>query len=857
MQEIKVATSGLAILASACMAAAGGSLNVPSDYATIAEAVSVATSGDEIVLATGPYSLAANLTVPAGVTIRSSSGNRDDVVINPGSRYVSLVNANSRLLDLTFSGGGYSGESGAVRVANASASIVNCRIANWNPGTISAISKGAVWLSNGIVSNCCIEGCSSTTLRPYASGITIQGGVLVDSTIRNCRIRKLESGFESSTVRGAALRALGGKIINCLIANNSIGVFVDDTRLAAERCFACGVYAEGQSEFVNCTVVENTYSGDATGRVVGFATSGSNVRVRNCAILDNGNSAGIVQNIVPDATIFDHCALSAAEALGCTDCVSATRADLFFSNGVYMPTGTGSLCDAGSNDYVPNSIAEDILGNSRISGSAVDIGAVELNPSDLHCYFTATATKGHAPLSAMLEANIFGNNGAVTYRWDLDGDGVYEVEGADKSTVDLLVSAAGTVTVTLLVEDGLARTKSFSQVFSAYQTIYVNPASTNPVSPYGTPETAATSISSALTVATAGATVRLAAGTYSFGTSLTVPAYVRIEGATGCRENVILDGNGSCQRVVFLTNDGASIANLTVMRGKSMNAGGGGVYIDAADTSVTNCVIRDCSSWTGNCHNKGIAVYNCGGLLLDTVITGTRTSFTRTKALALYQVAGTADRCIVTNNVMTGTAGLYPSNETTTFHESSPVIITGGRMSNCLVAWNSLGEFSDSSSSENVASGVLASGAALLLNNLVCNNSYMGEVTDRVYGVLASSSVRVENCAVLGNGHYTAEGELDDESDIIPAENYSHCAASDVSGCTDSVATTFAKSFAPDGKTGLLKHVSGSPLLNAGISQPLLESGLDLVGKPRVFGRAIDIGPFESDLASGFLLIVR
>jgi len=183
MKKLLFALMGLAAVVSQA-----ATIKVPTDQSTIADAIAAAQSGDEIVLETSgsPYTLAANVTVPSGVTLRGATGNRADVVIKSNSRVIYLNQANATLADLTVQDG-YAMDDGPkmgiVQVMNASARCVNCRVTNCN--LANSNSRGAIRITAGVVTNCLVDANYTKAARAYSVGIRQEGGTVVSTVIRD------------------------------------------------------------------------------------------------------------------------------------------------------------------------------------------------------------------------------------------------------------------------------------------------------------------------------------------------------------------------------------------------------------------------------------------------------------------------------------------------------------------------------------------------------------------------------------------------------------------------------------------------------------------------------------------------
>ena len=234
----------------------------------------------------------------------------------------------------------------------------------------------------------------------------------------------------------------------------------------------------------------------------------------------------------------------------------------------------------------------------------------------------------------------------------------------------------------------------------------------------------------------------------------------------------------------------------------------------------------------------------------DSVISGNKNEWDRAQAVGYYQTAGKVERTQIVSNSCASIGMVY---EYSVYPTAIGAYLSGGTMENCLVADNTIGKINITTTTVQIGMGATFEGMSKAINSLFCNNTYAGETTVDVQGVKRLGLATVVNCAILGNGK--ADGTL--IKDMVGDANFDHCAADDVTDCTESIPATYGACYRRDRKTGLLKHMPGSPLIDKGKSQPDLEAGVDLVLRPRLHGKAIDIGPFECPGIPGFGIILR
>ncbi len=224
---------------------------------------------------------------------------------------------------------------------------------------------------------------------------------------------------------------------------------------------------------------------------------------------------------------------------------------------------------------------------------------------------------------------------------------------------------------------------SLSLPFTASSgTFYVDAASQTPLSPYSTWSTAATNIQDAITASTlvgaAGDEIVVTNGVYATGgyrlggvfNRIVPRMWSTVRSVNGPRHTVIeghplttLAGTEGV-RCAYLRS-GVVLSGFTLRNGGAATGQGAGVYCEANDALVTNCVL------TGNvCRYEGGAAYN--GILKNSVLTG--------------NAAGTLFLPSPTGG---GAFGSILVNCTVTANQGGGVY--NARLTNCLVYYNTAG----------------------------------------------------------------------------------------------------------------------------------------------------------------------
>ena len=139
-------------------------------------------------------------------------------------------------------------------------------------------------------------------------------------------------------------------------------------------------------------------------------------------------------------------------------------------------------------------------------------------------------------------------------------------------------------------------TKNFTTLWNG--DIYVDAASANAVKPYSTAETAAKTIAAALAIATDGATIHVADGTYSISSIISVSKAITIIGNNEDPSQVIVNNTASVSwndknhRCITINHANAWVSGITFENGKDYD-NGGNVRINTNGGVVTNCIIRN------------------------------------------------------------------------------------------------------------------------------------------------------------------------------------------------------------------------------------------------------------------------
>lgn len=232
------------------------------------------------------------------------------------------------------------------------------------------------------------------------------------------------------------------------------------------------------------------------------------------------------------------------------------------------------------------------------------------------------------------------------------------------------------------------------------------------------------------------------------------------------------------------------------------------VFFEAGGGIVSNCILRGCAP---NAYSDvGGAVYMASD---DAVLT----------------------HCVLSNNTIGCTGGRQ---------KGIAVAIAKGRMENCLVAYNSSDNTTDTTKDSNGGAVYLTGGT--MVNCTVFTNTHQG-----CAGVYADGGT-VANCLVVGNVSTLAGGDASVWRG--DADGFSRCLGEVRINDSCLVGTTDV--FRPEKmKRDVLVPVGKSVACDAG-DRTYVTEATDLYGRQRIFGASVDIGCAESQVG-GLLLMVR
>ncbi|QHI69743.1 thrombospondin type 3 repeat-containing protein [Tichowtungia aerotolerans] len=386
----------------------------------------------------------------------------------------------------------------------------------------------------------------------------------------------------------------------------------------------------------------------------------------------------------------------------------------------------------------------------------------------------------------------------------------------------------------------------FCTVISQADDLFVDVNNSTPGFPYASWALAATNIQSALDQASAGDTIWVKPGTYRLTNEISISTPVTLKSVNGPDETII-DAQWY-SRCLNLSADGISIEGFTLCNGWAGFEEGGAIYCDA-DSSISNCIIRDNVAFG---YGGGI----CGDYSLDVSI---EDCILRNNESLLYQGGGAYRVTSVQNCVFDGNraaadgGGLCVAYVVSgcTFKDNVAGENGGGAVAvdkaiNCHFEGNSaagdgggmwLGGAFGCLFVSNSAGGNGGGGASCVSANCTVVENHAGISGGGIYGVGRHPDEGFEglfNSVVYDN-------TPDNAADVTNRWVFYSCSPDFIHG--DSGNITNAPAFV-DADAGDYRLSASSPCVDLGINA-YSPGTADLDNNPRVINSRVDLGAYE------------
>ena len=773
----------------------------------------------EILLGPGAHAISETVVLHDGMILRSETGDPATTSVHVSrtglTNAVVVAGEGALLAGVTVSNGFATTSTRAGNLTLTAGCVSNCWITEgratydrtFGNNRIGGYGMAGCGVGGGLLTH-------SRIVKNYGGGIYINGGLVSD-----CLVSNNDCG---AWYTGCGIAMESGTVSRCTIVKNTLGSYsgagvgLNGNGAVLEHCLVAGNSAgtSGNAGGVwlkfgtvrNCTIVANTAN---TGGGVHFEGSGSggtrvfvnNIVYGNTVIADT--SAGAPEWTKSYTTAFkmtnNFFAVSTVPSDNRTVGEATLTGNPFFADfagGDYHLTPSSPCLDAGWGEA---SIDKDLDGNARVSGPAMDIGCYEYDQSVLSASFDYVL--GDATATFTVTGIGFDPADADCY-WSFDGAEPTPARHAGTGAQYVLGVSPGEYTVGCAVY--LDGEKVYGEVKSALfrvypARLYVRTDNAAPAAPYDTWARAATNILDAIEWARReNAVVTVSNGTYATSGTVVLDTPVTLQSLNG-PEVTILDG-GLHHRVVQINSTRAVVAGFAIQNGKGgtdNGDGGGGAYL--AGGILTNCIVRGC---TGAARVTGAGVVAGGGL-----VTG----------------------CVITNNSVAAwaAAGIFVKN--------------GARLENSLVADNRC----------TLGVGGIRIGDGHVKSCTIAGNTGSGPGFHRNSTANYGSVV---NTVIYGNTD-TSGGANPDFNDFPTRSTnvWSSAAFGVVAGGGEPLVgdPKFRNPTAGDYRLKV-----SSPCRNKAWGA-LSGTSVDLLGAPRIHGKAMDIGCYEVQQGASTLLLVQ
>ena len=723
----------------------------------------------------------------------------------------------------------------------------------------------------GTVEDCLIDDGKMETWGVGGGGVQMCGGRVIRCRITNCVQGGQYAQYAPDTGYniGSAIYMTGGVVENTLMSGNGI------------QYSGCTVMIRGNGKLLNCTIAGNTGL-----QCAGVAVQHEKAEVRNCAIFNNTCSSdssgfghvfgGKFGSGTDDekkshdrlATAFINCA---ADTFINEECIESADGGFVDQVSGDYHLGASSRCRDAAFGYQESGAESetDLDGRTRRMGVREDIGCYEYDPSTFACDFYADKTEAlyrndlggtYFKFTAIVEGVY---SGSLTYHWDFDGDGTYEVttsnaeQGKTYSDANLGGTGYYTVGLKVVAGSGEAYARKVKYIHLAPPDVYVRTDSTGGTFPYriDSSENAAPDLFTALTAAITGTTIHMAAGEYVWNGSNRpdVNAGVRILGATSDPKDTVVRYNKSSNKsncmLLKVNHSDAFIANITWRDGFVFNDGSKmpacGIHITGNGGTISNCVIKGCSA---SDTDNGSAV---AGVRME---------------------AGTLTHCILEENCMYNVgAPSYMSNANS--RKAQGLYATGpSRVENCLfrnmntdgclvvIGINSKGEAPEmrncsivdcsfnfwTDNNGDYANRVQWPSAAVECidgNGKVLNTAFCHVRRRAYHNTNQDADIPAADCVPFSRNTRASTEEAYNDVDT-DARCCTKCASDGVVPINSSCVLMTSADFENYAGGNLMPKLGGA-LYDAGQTIAGWSGLVDLAGKGRVVGRRIDIGCYE------------
>lgn len=594
---------------------------------------------------------------------------------------------------------------------------------------------------------------------------------------------------------------LNGIVENCLIKGNK------NTSTSATQAGVIRIRGKGMI-IRNCTVVDNVLAAESYAIYIPWVSSG-NPKIYNSLIANNLSTTGVTRNFnAQSAGYTDYVVCNCIYP--CPE-ISIKGKDNFFIDPKLDADGyhilQDSPCNGGATNGVDNAGVQyassyDINGMPR--GDKPSVGAFEyIKKQEMVIVPKYSSQLVHQPDNLKLWCDIDGTyTEPLKYEWDNDGDGVFELESI--TNVFSNVGVYGNIAVRVTDGAGAVKEHVYEEIFVVHEegakTYYVD-CVVGDDSADGSRQTPWKTIGQALSdlrVAD-GDGIVLSPGRHILDISAKVDKALDIHGERSDNSSTVLAVTNTVGSFV-LQKDGARLRDFTVI---SEGVATGSALLNVQSVSLVSNVV-----FTGSFEST------------PNISSGFKN--------IVYMLAGTLSGCFITNN--------YANN----CIETPNVALKKMRIENCAVVGNRCKRIFDIKSNVDMMNCTFSGN--VVTDTSFCLNSRFGTYCNNIIW----DNVDSNGVALPPNNdksyYDTWYRNLLQGYESLPADRIKgECFAAD-----------------PKFRNGkCLSFYSDSPCIDAGDNSHAPQSSVDILGNPRIFKKAIDLGCAEVQIVPGFYIRVR
>ena len=780
----------------------------------------------------------------------------------------------------------------------------NCRIAAINSGTLGGVTLTgcsveaskltpavgnsgygyAVFLTsdNAVLTNSVVSGNISTgtfyTSNPSLHGGTVctyNGGKVIDCVIANNTTQSPGAGIFSykgtfilctvtnnvTTHIGGGLRSwIGSTIRNCLFANNQ----------AKNSGGAIDLDSQNTSggTIEDCTIVSNRVT-DA-GSAAGMYSISRSIAVRRTLFAGNVDGDGVPQDVNYSAqnVTYTKC-LFPTDAEGRVEMSASSSGNIyatpsFLVDSPYMLAEGSVGIDAGDSSA---SLSVDLGGRARVvdgsnAGIAMsDIGCWEFDPNLDGTIFKASRTSAkyvEAGGSASFGVVFTCRNSAVsgaTYVWDF-GDGTAKSVAAVGQATHVYAKP-GCYTVSVSADNGTVFGSDVLQdvvyVFdTGMRTLWVAPNGEH-FSDTALPTNAIDMAKELIAGGEPAVRIIIAPGTYDVLAAQTLDGPIELIGAEGPEKTVFKGPTGACIKMLTLSHPDALVAGIAIADIKEtwpntvMAIG-----VTVTDGVLSNCVIRGINGvWLWSAAAHGCALTMSGGKAVEVVISNNVSEADQfMRHGSAVKLSGTAlmDRCVVSGN---SSALPYSAWLQNNYYNRKDDLAGGGvyLASGTPICRNTLIVGNRTVSQPGAGACVVAG----TLENCTVVGNYMTASTNAAWsaGIYAWPEARIVNCISDANMNGASAINAGGEDGIAASTVFRY-------SCLPGYAFGGAGCTTDDPQLDAGYRPVASAVLGRGRNAAWMSTALDLAGNPRRKGSRVDMGCYEcDDRISGLIIILQ